>query len=155
MTNLKFVGAAVIAACAVSSPALAQAVISNPGACSAQFASANCQNMGAGSPYDPRTNGMHRRTAYHNPAYADPAVAAAGVAGAAVGTGFAIATAPFNGWNNSYAEYGGGMYGQPAMYSHGPNGWYGDWDTYASRNGIVCRPGTLTKGADGQQHLCQ
>lgn len=26
---------------------------------------------------------------------------------------------------------------------------------YASRNGIVCRPGTYFKGADGLRHLCQ
>ena len=26
---------------------------------------------------------------------------------------------------------------------------------YAARNGIVCRPGTWYKGADGLQHICQ
>lgn len=61
----------------------------------------------------------------------------------------AIATAPFRGWGNSYAAYND----QPAMY--GPNGWYGDWDIYAARNGMVCRPGTYFKGADGLQNLCQ
>jgi hypothetical protein len=38
---------------------------------------------------------------------------------------------------------------------YGENGWYGDWSTYATRNGIVCRPGTYFKGADGARHLCQ
>jgi hypothetical protein len=41
------------------------------------------------------------------------------------------------------------------MYGYGPNGWYGDWGSYAARNGIVCRPGTYFKGDDGLQHLCQ
>jgi hypothetical protein len=146
MTNLKIVGAAVIAASALSSPALAQAIISNPAACESEFASANCQNMGARSPYSPRSTGYyHRRTAYRQ-----PAAVAAGVAGAAVGTAAAVATAPFA-WGNSYA-----MYGQPAMYGmYGENGWYGDWNSYATRNGIVCRPGTYFKGDDGRQHLCQ
>jgi hypothetical protein len=147
MTNLKLFGAAVIVASAISSPALAQAIFSNPDTCEAEFASANCQNMGAGSPYDSHTRGYyhHRRAAYGG-----PVGAAAGVAGAAVGTAAAVATAPFRGWQNSYAEYG-----QPVMYGYGPNGWYGDWNTYAARNGIVCRPGTYFKGDDGLQHPCQ
>ncbi|OKO78018.1 hypothetical protein [Bradyrhizobium sp. AS23.2] len=159
MTNLKLVGAAVIAASALSSPALAQAVISNPAACETEFASANCENIGAGSPLDPRATGSyHRRTAYRQPAYV-----AAGVTGAALGTAaavaatpFNVATAPYRGWRNAYGAYG--MYGQPAMYGggmYGENGWYGDWNTYATRNGIVCRPGTLVKLDDGRQHPCQ
>jgi len=148
MTNLKLFSAAAVVASVISSPALAQAVISNPGACQSQFASANCQNVGRGSPYDPNVS----RGYYHHrrAAYGGPVGAAAGVAGAAVGTAAAIATAPFNGWGNAYAAYG-----QPVMYGYGPNGWYGDWNTYAARNGIVCRPGTLVKGDDGLQHPCQ
>jgi hypothetical protein len=38
---------------------------------------------------------------------------------------------------------------------YGPNGWYGNWSTYAARNGIACRPGTYFKGVDGFPHLCQ
>lgn len=151
MTNLKMFSAAAIVASVISSPALAQAVISNPGACEAQFASANCQNVGRGSPYDPSVSRgyYHRRTAYGG-----PVGGAAGVAGAAVGTAAAVAAAPFGGWGNSYAAYG--MSGQPVMYQqYGPNGWYGDWNTYATRNGIVCRPGTFVKGDDGLQHPCQ
>jgi hypothetical protein len=154
MTNLKIFGAVVIVACGASSSALAQAAFSNPDACAAEFASANCLNAGAGSPYDSRTRGHYRRSAYRQPADVAPGVAgaAAGVAGAAVGTAAAVATAPFGGWGNSYAAYG--MYGQPVMM-YGPNGWYGDWSTFASRNGIVCRPGTYFKGDDGHQHPCQ
>ncbi len=161
MPNLKLVGAVVIAASALSSPALAQAVISNPAACESEFASANCENIGPGSPLDPRAPGYyHRRTAYRQPAYV-----AAGVAGAAIGTAAAVAATPFNvvtapyrGWHNSYAAYGqpvmygGGMYGGGI---YGENGWYGDWNTYAARNGIVCRPGTWVKLDDGRQYPCQ
>jgi hypothetical protein len=49
-------------------------------------------------------------------------------------------------WSNSYAMYGGGG---------GYQSWNGSWNAYAARNGIVCRPGTYFKGADGLQHLCQ
>jgi hypothetical protein len=75
------------------------------------------------------------------------------VTGAAVGTAGAIAAAPFSGWGNAYAydnsaPYGGG-------YGRGEMAWYGNWDTYAARNGIVCRPGTLFKGDDGRMHPCQ
>jgi|GEM_PF-651664 len=168
MTNLKVLGAAVIAASALSSPALAQAIFSNPDACESEFASANCENIGPGSPYSPNfgyrssyygapTTGYYgRRTVHRHPAgvAAGVAGAAAGMAGAAIGTAAAVATAPFVGWGNSYA-----MYGQPAMYGeygmYGEKGWYGDWDTYAARNGIVCRPGTLIKLDDGLQHRCQ
>jgi hypothetical protein len=37
----------------------------------------------------------------------------------------------------------------------GEMGWHGNWNAYAARNGIVCRPGTYFKGADGLRHLCQ
>ncbi|GEC57671.1 hypothetical protein ABIF38_002680 [Bradyrhizobium japonicum] len=150
MMSLRVLGAAVIVASAVSSPASAQAVFSNPAACSSQFASANCLNRGAGSPYDSRRGYYQRRTAYREPV--GPVGAAAGVAGAAVGTAAAIATAPFGGWRNSYAAYG--TYDQSGAYGD-YYAWNGDWNTYASHNGIVCRPGTTFKGSDGLQHLCQ
>ena len=54
-----------------------------------------------------------------------PADVAAGVVGGAVGTAAAIATAPFGG------------------------------EEHARRNGFVCIPGTLFRGEDGRQHLCQ
>jgi hypothetical protein len=37
----------------------------------------------------------------------------------------------------------------------GEMGWHGNWNAYAARNGIVCRPGTYFRGADGLRHLCQ
>ncbi|WP_407168496.1 hypothetical protein [Bradyrhizobium sp. ORS 111] len=151
MTNLKVFGAAVIMASALWSPAHAQAVFSNPAACESQFASANCLNRGAGSPYDSRRS-YHRRAGYYRHPVgpvAGAAGAAAGVAGAAVGTAAAVATAPFRGWGNSYAAYG-----QPAAYGD-YYGWSGDWDSYAARNGIVCKPGTYYKAGDGLRHMCQ
>jgi hypothetical protein len=40
------------------------------------------------------------------------------------------------------------------MYNaNGWTGWNGSWDTYALRNGIVCKPGTYIKGADGPAAL--
>ena len=83
---------------------------------------------------------------------AGAAGAAAGVAGAAVGTAGAIATAPFR-TADSYA-YAPGPNGYNT-YAYGPNGYYGDWNSYAARNGLACRPGTWYKGGDGRQHICQ
>ena len=70
-----------------------------------------------------------------------PVDTAGAVAGAAVGTAAAVASAPFRGWDNSYAYDNSGGYagGRSEM------GWYGNWDTYAARNGIVCRPGPGTR----------
>jgi hypothetical protein len=156
MTSLKIMGAAAIVASALASPAWGQAAFSNPDACDSMFPSANCQNMGPGSPYATSGQNRHyRRTAYRqsrqNSGFA-PVNTAGAIAGAAVGTAAAVATAPFRSWDNAYAydnSYGG--YG----YGRGQQGWYGNWDTYAARNGIVCRPGTALKGDDGRMHLCQ
>jgi hypothetical protein len=138
MTNLKVLGAVVIAASTLSSPALAQAALTNPDAYEDEFG--NNPNIGPGSPY---TSGYRYRHSYGRTAYRQPATGAAvGPAGAAVGAA-ADATAPFRGWGNSYAQYGGEF------------GWRGDWNSYAARNGIVCRPGTYFKGDDGLRHLCQ
>jgi hypothetical protein len=88
---------------------------------------------------------------------------AAGIAGAAVGTAGAIATAPF-GAGDPYVRdkrYAAAPPPIPlergdAHYSdRGQNGYYGNWDSFATRNGIACRPGTMFKGADGHQHPCQ
>jgi hypothetical protein len=122
MMNLKVLGALVVAASALSgSAALAQAALSNPDECQAEFAS--CTGLGTGS--TPTTGYRHRqstrRTAYRQPATAE----------ATVGS-----------WGNSYAM-------------SGEMGWHGNWNRYAARNGIVCRPGTYFKGADGLRHLCQ
>ena len=78
---------------------------------------------------------------------------AAGVAGAAVGTAGAIATAPFRvgdayGYDRHYAAAPAPIAlerGDPNYYDRGENGYYGNWDSYAARNGISCRPGTMFK----------
>jgi hypothetical protein len=85
---------------------------------------------------------------------------AAGVAGAAIGTAGAIATAPFRGpdayaYDNRPYAYGNRYGAGQVAYDHGPNGYYGDWDSYAAHNGIACRPGTMFKGPDGLMHPCQ
>ncbi|MGY3074225.1 hypothetical protein ACVWZZ_000596 [Bradyrhizobium sp. LM6.10] len=163
MMSLKLIGAAAIAATALASPALGQAAFSNPAACQSMFPSANCQNMGRGSPYaTSRQERQYRRTAYRDQnRYNDvnranngfgPVATAGAVAGAAVGTAAAVASAPFRSWDNSYAYDNSGGYGS---YNRGGQAWYGNWDTYAARNGIVCRPGTRVKGDDGRQHICQ
>ncbi len=134
-----FIGAAALVAAASATPALAQAVIEDPGYCAQFYPNANCQNRGPGSPY----YGIgYQRQAYPDQAYRDrgwrdsynrwddndslwPGDVAAGVVGGAVGTAAAIATSPLGG------------------------------EEYAHRNGFVCVPGTLFRGQDGRRHLCQ
>ena len=45
------IGAAAVATAAFATPALAQAVISDPGYCAQFYPNANCQNYGPGNPY--------------------------------------------------------------------------------------------------------
>lgn len=152
--NIKLLGATAIAATLVAGSAMAQAVITNPGRCAAQFPNANCQNVGPGNPYTD-SGYRHRRVSYRQ-SNGDwnndwnrsrtgfwPTDVAAGVAGAAIGTAGAIATAPFRATSDAYAY---------------DNRWDNrGWDTrsYAQRNGFVCTPGTWYKGDDGRRHLCQ
>jgi hypothetical protein len=113
-------------------------------------------------------NGERRQSGFWPGDVAAGAVGtAAGVAGAAIGTAGAIATAPFRG---AYAYDTRNAYAYDARYAAAPapmtlergapgydrseNGWYGNWDSYASRNGIVCRPGTLFKDGD-RMRPCQ
>lgn len=189
MTKTTLLGAAAIAATMLATPALAQAVINEPGRCAAQFPNANCQNLGPGNPFtdsgyrnrrmsnrqesnrqesyrqDSYRQNAYRQDSYRNrdwnndwnrdrsgfwPADAagDIAGVAIGTAGAAVGTAAAVATAPFGGWDNSYAYDN----------SWDNRGWGNrGWDTrsYAQRNGFVCTPGTWFKGEDGRPHICQ
>jgi hypothetical protein len=80
------------------------------------------------------------------------AVYGAGIAGAAVvGTAAAIAAAPY------YGGAGYGPYYQGARYyARDPYAAYGyPVQDYATRNGFVCRPGTLTKLDDGRMYPCQ
>lgn len=148
--NIKLLGAVAIAATTVAGPAMAQAVVNNPGRCSAQFPNANCQNLGPGNPYTD-SGYRHRRAAYRqsngdwNRTHTGfwPTDVAGDVAGAAIGTAGAIATAPFRAWDNSYAYDN----------SRENRGW--DTRTYAQRNGFVCTPGTWFKGEDGRRRRCQ
>jgi len=68
-------------------------------------------------------------------------VVGAGLAGAAVaGTAAAVAAAPYyggTGYSGPYAAYG-----------------YSVQD-YATRNGFVCQPGTMTRLDDGRMYPCQ
>jgi hypothetical protein len=102
-------------------------------------------------------NGERRDTGFWPTDLAAGAVGtAAGVAGAAVGTAGAIATAPFRAgdayaYDHRYAAAPPPMAlerGDPNYYDRGENGYYGNWDSYAARNGISCRPGTLFKDGD-------
>ena len=49
--KLALIGAALIAAASLASPAAAQEVITNPGRCAQYYPNANCQNYGPGNPY--------------------------------------------------------------------------------------------------------
>lgn len=138
MTKSGILAVAAILASALAGPAGAQEVVYNPGYCAQFYPNANCQNRGPGSPY----TGSYQRQAYRGDAYQDrawrdsnnrwdgndsfwPGQVAAGVVGGAVGTAAAIATYPYGG------------------------------NEYARRNGFVCVPGSVFRGEDGRNHLCQ
>jgi opacity protein-like surface antigen len=57
------IGAAAVIAAAFATPALAQAVIEDPGYCAQFYPNANCQNLGAGNPY---TDGGYWRNDWRN-----------------------------------------------------------------------------------------
>lgn len=57
------IGVAALAAAASVTPALAQAVIEDPGYCAQFYPNANCQNLGPGNPY---TDGGYYRTGPRN-----------------------------------------------------------------------------------------
>lgn len=159
MTKMKLVGAVAIAATMVTGSAMAQAVVTNPARCSAQFPNANCQNLGPGNPYTDsgyrhrrvsarQTNGDWNNDWNRTHTGFWPTDVAGDVAGAAIGTAGAIASAPFRAMDNSYAYDN----------SEDNRGWDNNgWDTrsYAQRNGFVCTPGTWFKGDDGRRHICQ
>jgi hypothetical protein len=58
------IAAATLVAAAYATPALAQAVIDNPGMCEQLYPNANCEDMGPGNPY---TGGSYR-TNWHSEA---------------------------------------------------------------------------------------
>ena len=57
------IGAAAFVTAASVTPALAQAVIEDPGYCAQFYPNANCQNLGPGNPY---TDGGYYRNNWHN-----------------------------------------------------------------------------------------
>jgi hypothetical protein len=57
------IGAATLVMAASVTPALAQAVISDPGYCAQFYPNANCQNLGPGNPY---TDGGYYRNDRQN-----------------------------------------------------------------------------------------
>jgi hypothetical protein len=61
--KLAFIGAAALIASASVTPALAQAVIDDPGLCAQFYPNANCQNLGPGNPY---TDGGYYRGGTRN-----------------------------------------------------------------------------------------
>jgi hypothetical protein len=64
MSTLRLIGAAAILSVIGTAPALAQAVIQEPGYCAFFYPNANCQNKGPGNPYtDPNFNRSHFATA--------------------------------------------------------------------------------------------
>jgi hypothetical protein len=156
MTSPRLLGLAAIVASTLATPAFAQTTVDNSGRCTGLFQDPQCQNLGPGNPTTDRAyrRGHMARQVNRNDGTQSgfwPVDTAGAVAGAAVGTAAAVASAPFRGWDNSYAyDNSGGYDGR-----YGEMGWYGSWDAYAARNGIVCRPGTWFKGEDGRQHLCQ
>jgi hypothetical protein len=56
--KLALIGIGFAAAAAFATPALAQAVIEDPGYCAQFYPNANCQNLGPGNPY---TDGGYQR----------------------------------------------------------------------------------------------
>jgi len=117
---------------------------------------------------------QNRRAAY---GYGAGAVGA-GVVGAGLAGTAAVAAAATQPWGwgdpgyNRGGPYVGGRalaanayYGGPvetspfylerAYHANGP--WYGynGWSDYKARAAIVCDPGSLVKGGDGQMHVCQ
>jgi hypothetical protein len=89
---------------------------------------------------DPYTPGVTRRQARRT---------AAAVGAGAVAAG---ATAAYYGGGGPYAYYGGDGGGGPSGYYSGPGAWSQD---YATRNGIICQPGTMVRLEDGLMHRCQ
>ncbi|MDE2377218.1 hypothetical protein [Bradyrhizobium sp.] len=156
----RLLGAAAIAASALATPAMAQAVIDNPGRCAAASPNANCRTPGQGNPYADSSDRGHRVAYRHatrdrdndwNRAHTGfrPTDVAGNVAAAAIGTAGAIATAPFRAWDDAYAY--------DNSRDDGYRGPVATWDhrSYAERNGFVCTPGTTFRGEDGRRHLCQ
>jgi hypothetical protein len=92
---------------------------------------------------DPYTPGVARRQARRT---------AAGAAAVGAGVVAAGASAAYYAGGGPYAYYGGDGGGGPYGYYSGPGAWSQD---YATRNGIICQPGTMVRLEDGLMHRCQ
>jgi hypothetical protein len=71
MTKFGLLGAAAVLSSALTSPVMAQQVISNPGYCAQLYPNANCHNGGPGNRYN---GGYHRRyvSPYNGDRNSDP-----------------------------------------------------------------------------------
>lgn len=160
MRKIALVGAAAALATALSGPALAKSVKTHHMARDQQMAQQTNAGWNNGWNSGWTNNGWNndwnrRGTGFWPADIAAGAVGtAAGIAGAAVGTAGAIATAPFRTADAYAYDPGPYRFSQPT-YDRGQNGYYGNWDSYATRNGLACRPGTMFKGADGLMRPCQ
>jgi hypothetical protein len=125
MTRFGILGAAALVASALASPAIAQEVVYNPGYCAQFYPNANCQNKGPGNPLYPG----YQSQAYQGQAYQN----------GWQDQGYRRDRR----WHDSYNRYDGGMAAPIGA------------ETYARRNGFVCVPGSLFRGEDGRQHICQ
>ena len=77
-----------------------------------------------------------------------PGIAAGVIAGAVLGAG--------SGYYSRSPGYYDDTYAYDPGYSYPVGGYVNTYDpAYAARNGFVCQPGTLFRGEDGRNHLCQ
>ncbi len=77
-----------------------------------------------------------------------PGIAAGVVAGAVLGGGPGY----YGGYQSSYDD----LYAYEPAYPYANNSYSYTYDPgYAARNGFVCQPGTVFRGEDGRNHLCQ
>jgi hypothetical protein len=144
--RMKYVRKAALAASVVACAALFSFGWSEQGGISLSVESAQAR---VGRPLTPvSVAGVARRQTRRS-------VYGAGIAGAAaVGTAAAVAAAPYYGGAGYYS--GGPYYHGAQYYARGPYASYGyPAQDYATRNGFVCQPGTLTKLDDGRMYPCQ
>ena len=108
-----------------------------------------------GRPLTPVSVAGVARRQYRRSVYGTGVVGAGVVGAAAIGTAAAVAaTAPYYGGAGYYA--GGPYYQGARYYTGGPYAAYGyPAQDYATRNGFVCQPGTMTKLDDGRMYPCQ
>jgi hypothetical protein len=106
-----------------------------------------------GRPLTPMSGaGVARRHARRG-GYGYGVAGAAAVGAAALGTAAAVAGAPYYYGAGTYPQ-GGPDYG-PGTAANAYYMGYNNYEEYAKRNGIVCRPGTMVKLDDGKMYPCQ